>query len=46
MEETDFPNLPYIRDLETGKLVTESHAIVQYICYKANREDLLGKSFE
>jgi len=38
----EFPNLPYLLD-EKRKL-TESKAIVQYICQRSNRPDLLGKT--
>jgi len=38
----DFPNLPYLIDGE--KHLTESSAIPIYICFKAKRSDLLGRS--
>jgi len=41
---TDFPNLPYLKDGE--EVITESDAIVQYICFKANRGDLVGETNE
>ena len=39
----DFPNLPYFIDGETK--ITESYAIMEYICAKWN-PDLLGKDLE
>ena len=42
--ESNFPNLPYIVD--DGKTITESQAILVYICLKAKRMDLLGKNLE
>jgi len=36
-----FPNLPYLIDGE--KKITETDAIMTYICQKGNRRDLLGK---
>jgi len=39
-----FPNLPYLRDGE--RIITETEAIYQYICKKANRKDLLGANEE
>lgn len=39
---TAFPNLPYLIDNE--KYITETEAILQYLCKKAERRDLLGKT--
>jgi Glutathione S-transferase len=39
-----FPNLPNLKDGE--RIVTETEAIYQYICKKANRKDLLGANEE
>jgi glutathione S-transferase len=36
--------LPYLLDGE--KVITESTAIIVYICHKANRLDLLGRNAE
>lgn len=36
------PNLPYI--IDNGFYLSESRAIIQYLCYKANRTDLLGEN--
>jgi len=38
----DFPNLPYILDGDVK--LTETHAIIMYICDKAGRSDMLGKN--
>ena len=38
---SDFPNLPYL--IDEGKTITESQAILVYICLKVKRTDLLGK---
>jgi len=38
----DFPNLPYIIDGDFK--LTETEAIMIYLCQKANRPDLLGKN--
>eukprot|EP01016_Furgasonia_blochmanni_P004324 TRINITY_DN11678_c0_g1_i1.p1 TRINITY_DN11678_c0_g1~~TRINITY_DN11678_c0_g1_i1.p1 ORF type:complete len:217 (+),score=15.99 TRINITY_DN11678_c0_g1_i1:167-817(+) len=37
-----FPNLPYI--IDGGVAVTQMDGIVEYICQRAKRQDLLGKS--
>lgn len=33
-------NLPYL--LDSDKVITETAAILVYVCHKANRADLLG----
>jgi len=38
----DFPNLPYIVDGDFK--VTETQALIVYVCLKADRPDLLGKT--
>jgi len=38
----DFPNLPYIIDGDTK--ITETNALITYVCLKADRPDLLGKT--
>ena len=38
---TPFPNLPYLKKGEL--VVTESQAIIAFICYESGRYDLLGK---
>ena len=37
---TNFPNLPYIK--KGDEVITESWAILTYLCYEAERFDLLG----
>jgi len=39
---TAFPNLPYLKDGE--KVVTETETIFLYLCKKAGRKDLFGKT--
>ena len=39
---TDFPNLPYIR--KGDYVLTESSAIIQYICFEGMRFDLIGSN--
>lgn len=39
----EYPNLPYFLDADTGESLTESLAVLKYICFKYN-PDLLGKS--
>jgi len=38
----DFPNLPYL--IHSGKKLTESDAIMQYVCLKSGHGELLGKT--
>ena len=38
---TPFPNLPYLK--KGDLVVTESQAIIAFICYESGRFDLLGK---
>ena len=38
---TPFPNLPYIK--KGDEVITESWAIMTYLCYETGRYDLLGK---
>jgi hypothetical protein len=38
---TPFPNLPYLK--KGDLVVTESQAIIAFICYESGRYDLLGK---
>lgn len=40
--DTNFPNLPYI--IIDGKTLTQTQAIMQAIAYKANKEELIGKT--
>ena len=42
--KTDFPNLPFLVDGE--KVITESDAILSYIVFKAQRNDLYGATAE
>lgn len=42
--KSDFPNLPYL--IDGDKTITESQAIIVYLCLKANRTDLLGGTLE
>ena len=39
-----FSNLPYLE--HDGKVITQTHAIIEYIVYISGREDLLGKNDE
>ncbi len=40
--KTDFPNLPFIR--KGDFVLTESSAIIQYICFEGMRYDLIGST--
>ena len=40
--ESDFPNLPYIKDGDT--IITESVAVLQYAATKTGNKDLFGKN--
>lgn len=40
----DFPALPYITDGDYK--LSETDAILHYICFKANKEVLLGKDIK
>ena len=37
---TEFPNLPYL--LDGNNVITESDTILQYVCQKGSRPDLIG----
>lgn len=39
---SDFPNLPYIKDGDT--VVTETYAVLQYAAWKTGNKDLFGKT--
>ena len=39
---TSFPNLPFIK--KGDEVLTESWAIIHYLCYEAKRFELLGSS--
>jgi glutathione S-transferase len=42
LEKNPAANLPYLQDGE--KVISESDAIIVYLCFKANRADLLGEN--